>query len=125
MPALPPLVGNRCIVPDDTDVANALGAVVGQVRVSAEALVSQPVEGRLPPVGRRRRQGFPQRGRGAWRRRGERASDWSPAARGEAGTDTAEIEVSRDVNTSIVESQRMFIEAHVVAVATGRPRIAA
>ena len=42
---LPPLVGNRCVVPDDTDVANALGAVVGQVRVSAEALVSQPVEG--------------------------------------------------------------------------------
>ena len=42
---LPPLVGNECIVPEDTDVANALGAVVGQVRVSAEASVTQPVEG--------------------------------------------------------------------------------
>ena len=42
---LPPLVGNRCMVPEHTDVANALGAVVGQVRVSAEALVSQPREG--------------------------------------------------------------------------------
>ena len=42
---LPQLVGNRCIVPEHTDVANALGAVVGQVRVSAEALVSQPREG--------------------------------------------------------------------------------
>ena len=34
-----------CIVPEDTDVANALGAVVGQVSVSAEARVSQPKEG--------------------------------------------------------------------------------
>ena len=42
---LPPLVGNECVVPEDTDVANALGAVVGQVRVSAEARVSQPKEG--------------------------------------------------------------------------------
>ncbi|TIX27690.1 MAG: hydantoinase/oxoprolinase family protein, partial [Mesorhizobium sp.] len=39
------LVGNGCVVPEDTDVANALGAVVGQVRVSAEARVSQPKEG--------------------------------------------------------------------------------
>ncbi len=39
------LVGNECVVPEDTDVANALGAVVGQVRVSAEARVSQPKEG--------------------------------------------------------------------------------
>ncbi|MGQ2932185.1 MAG: hydantoinase/oxoprolinase family protein, partial [Sphingopyxis sp.] len=39
------LVGNGCIVPEDTDVANALGAVVGQVRVSVEAQVSQPREG--------------------------------------------------------------------------------
>ncbi|RVC79464.1 hydantoinase/oxoprolinase family protein, partial [Mesorhizobium sp. M4A.F.Ca.ET.022.05.2.1] len=42
---LPRLVGNGCVVPDDTDVANALGAVVGQVRVSAEARISQPKEG--------------------------------------------------------------------------------
>ncbi|MCQ6493110.1 hypothetical protein NPN24_27345, partial [Vibrio parahaemolyticus] len=42
---LPPLVGNECVVPRDTDVANALGAVVGQVRVTAEARVSQPKEG--------------------------------------------------------------------------------
>ena len=43
----------------------------------------------------------------------------------EAGTDAAEIEVTRDLKTSIIEGQRMFIEAHLVAVATGRPRIAA
>jgi hypothetical protein len=43
----------------------------------------------------------------------------------EAGTDAAEIEVTRDLKTSVIEGQRMFIEAHLVAVASGRPRIAA
>ena len=42
----------------------------------------------------------------------------------DAGTDTAEIEVATEFRVSTVESQRMFIEAHVVAVASGRPRIA-
>ena len=43
----------------------------------------------------------------------------------EAGTDTAEIDVAHDIRASVVEGQRMFIEAHIVATAAGRPRIAA
>ena len=42
-----------------------------------------------------------------------------------AGTDMAEIDLSREFRTSTVEGQRMFIEARIVAVASGRPRIAA
>ena len=42
----------------------------------------------------------------------------------DAGTDNAEIDVSTEFKVSTVEAQRMFIEAHVVAVASGRPRIA-
>ena len=68
---LPPLVGNDCVVPADADVANALGAVVGQVRVSAEAMVSQPAEGifRLS-VGDDASARFRRRGSGARRGRG-------------------------------------------------------
>jgi N-methylhydantoinase A/oxoprolinase/acetone carboxylase beta subunit len=120
---LPPLVGNECIVPEDTDVANALGAVVGQVRVSAEARVSQPKEGLFRVAS------------------GESISDFLDEAAAiaaaeaavraivagrasEAGTDNAEIEIACEFRVSTVEGQRMFIEAHVVAVASGRPRIA-
>jgi len=39
---LPRLIGNDCSIAEHADVANALGAVVGQVRMSAEARVSQP-----------------------------------------------------------------------------------
>ncbi len=120
---LPRLVGNQCVVPDDTDVANALGAIVGQVRVTAEAQVSQPKEGLFRVAV------------------GDTVRDFSDEAAAiehaevdvraivsgravDAGTDTAEIEVTRDLRTATVEGQRTFVEAHVVAVATGRPRIA-
>jgi len=121
---LPSLVGNRCLVPDDADVANALGAVVGQVRVSAEATVSQPVEGvfRLS-VGDDAPRDF---GNEMLALDEGEARVRAIASRQalEAGTDAAEIEVVRAVQASTVEGQRMFIEARLTATASGRPRIA-
>ena len=121
---LPGLVGNRCIVPEDTDVANALGAVVGQVRVSAEALVSQPKEGlfRLSAGGMMR--DFTDEN-AAVSNAEEKVRELAAERAKIAGTDMAEVAVSHDIRTSTVEGQRMFIEARIVAVATGRPRIAA
>jgi len=121
---LAPLVGNDCIVPTDTDVANALGAVVGQVRVSAEAGVSQPKEGlfRLTVGGKVR--DFTSEVEAIATADASVRVLAADGAR-EAGTDMAEIEVTHDLSTSTIEGQRMFIEARIVAVATGRPRIAA
>ncbi|ESY79543.1 hypothetical protein X740_16660 [Mesorhizobium sp. LNHC221B00] len=110
-------------MPEDTDVANALDAVVGQVRVSGEAQVSQPKEGlfRLASGGKVR--DFLDEAAAISAAEAdvraivvERAKD--------AATDSAEIEVATEYRVSTVEAQRMFIEAHVVAVASGRPRIA-
>jgi N-methylhydantoinase A/oxoprolinase/acetone carboxylase beta subunit len=120
---LPPLLGNACIVPEDTDVANALGAVVGQVRVSAEAGVSQPKEGLFRVTAGESVRDFTTEAAAMAHAEGDVRA--LAAGRAEAaGTDTAEIEVLREFRTSTVEGQRMFIEAHVVAIATGRPRIA-
>ncbi|MEQ1954115.1 hydantoinase/oxoprolinase family protein [Mesorhizobium sp. CN2-181] len=121
---LPPLIGNRCDVPVDTDVANALGAVVGQVRVSAEALVSQPKEGLFRLSAGDVMRDFTDENAAvstAEAKVRELASERAKVA----GTDMAEVAVSRDIRTSTIEGQRMFIEARIVAVATGRPRIAA
>ena len=121
---LPPLVGNDCVVPSDADVANALGAVVGQVRVSAEAMVTQPAEGifRLS-VGDDHPRDFGDEDQAL--AEGEARIRAIVAERAlAAGTDTAEIDIESDVMTSIVEGQRMFIEARLVAIASGRPRIA-
>ena len=118
------VLGTQCLVPPDTDIANALGAVAGQVRVSAEARVSRPGEDvfRLNA--------------------GETITDFVSEAEalsaaeinvramveqraGEAGADAAEIEISSDIKTATIEGSRTFIEAVVLATATGRPRIAA
>ena len=121
---LPELVGNRCIVPEHTDVANALGAVVGQVRVTAEAVVSQPKEGLFRLTSGNTVRDFPSEDAAL-----EAAETSVRAAAGDkaraAGTDAAEIELDRDIKVATIEGQRSFIEARVVAVAAGRPRIAA
>ncbi|MER9820094.1 hydantoinase/oxoprolinase family protein [Mesorhizobium sp. M0129] len=118
------LVGNDCVVPEDTDVANALGAVVGQVRVSAEAQVSQPEEGlfRLASGGKVR--DFLDEAAAIAAAEADVRAIVAERARN-AGTDCAEIDVTTEFRVSTVESQRMFLEAHVVAVASGRPRVAA
>ena len=103
--------------PSHTDVANALGAVVGQVRVTAEAVVSQPKEGLF-----RLAAGEPLRDFTDERRRWIAAPRRAcvpplPSGRVAAGTDTAEIEVDREIKVATVEGQRSFIEARIVAVA--------
>ncbi len=121
---LPALVGNRCVVPQDTDVANALGAVVGQVRVSAEALVSQPKEGLFRLSAGDLLQDFTDEAK-ALAAAEARVRELAGERAQIAGADVAEISVSQDIRSSTVEGQRMFIEARIVAVASGRPRIAA
>ncbi|RWH32603.1 MAG: hydantoinase/oxoprolinase family protein, partial [Mesorhizobium sp.] len=120
---LPPLIGNGCIVPEDTDVANALGAVVGQVRVSAEARVSQPREGLFRLASGQTVRDFTEEEKAIAAAEADVRAIVAERAKN-AGTDSAEIDVSTEFKVSTVENQRMFIEAHVVAVASGRPRIA-
>ena len=89
----------------------------------AEALVSQPKEGLFRVAAGETMQDFTDEARGARRGRGRVRATVAERALA-AGTDTAEIEVERDVRTATVEGQRSFIEARIVAVAAGRPRIA-
>jgi N-methylhydantoinase A/oxoprolinase/acetone carboxylase beta subunit len=121
---LPPIVGNECIVPPDADVANALGAVVGQVRVTAEALVSQPEEGVFRLTCGETMVDFDEE-EPAVAAAEDRARAIVAARALEAGTDNAEIDVVTEFHVSTVEGRRMFVEACIVATASGRPRIAA
>jgi N-methylhydantoinase A/oxoprolinase/acetone carboxylase beta subunit len=120
---LPELVGNRCIVPAGADVANALGAVVGQVRVTAEAVVTQPKEGLFRVAAGDAVRDFTDEEAALAAAEATVRAAAAERARA-AGGDAAEIEVSREVKAVTVEGQRSFVEARVVAVAAGRPRIA-
>jgi N-methylhydantoinase A/oxoprolinase/acetone carboxylase beta subunit len=121
---LPPLLGNECIVPGDADVANALGAVVGQVRVTAEARVSQPEEGLFRLSCGETMVDFKEE-EPAVAAAEEEVRTVAAARALEAGADNAEIGVATEFHVSTVEGRRMFVEARIVATASGRPRIAA
>lgn len=116
--------GTDCVVPQDADIANALGAVAGQVRVSAEARISRPGEdvfrlnsGELVADFVSEEEALTAAKSNVRTLVEERA--------GEAGTDAAEIEISLDIKTVTIEGSRTFIEAIVLATATGRPRVTA
>lgn len=117
------LVGNACVVPRDTDVANALGAVVGQVRVSVEARVSQPREGLFRVAAGDLIRDFANEAAALDLAEAEIRTLAAARAK-EAGAEEANIELIRDVRAATVEGQRTFIEAILIATAAGRPRIA-
>lgn len=120
---LPDLLGQDCVVPDDTDVANALGAVVGQVRVSVEIRVSQPKEGLFRAALGDRQLDFPTEHQ-ALEAAEAFARDAAAEKANEAGAQDPQIIVEHDIRAATVEGQRSFIEATVTATASGRPRIA-
>jgi len=117
------IVGNSCIVPDDTDVANALGAVVGQVRVSIEARVSQPKEGLFRISAGDDVVDFDNEA-DAMATAEARIRDMVAERAAAAGTDAADIELVKDIRAATVEGQRTFVEAILTVTAAGRPRIA-
>lgn len=122
-PAVGSMLGTECVVPTDTDVANALGAVVGQVRVSVEAHVSQPAEGVFRVMAGEVVKDLPFEEEAIAFAETVLRRQASALAL-EAGTDEAHIVVVKDISAATVEDQRKFIEAVLIATASGRPRIA-
>ncbi|SFI63795.1 N-methylhydantoinase A/oxoprolinase/acetone carboxylase, beta subunit [Phyllobacterium sp. CL33Tsu] len=116
------MLGAECVVPTDTDVANALGAVVGQVRVSVEAHVSQPAEGVFRVMAGEVLKDLPFEEDAIAFAETVLRQQVSDLAL-QAGTDEGQIVVSRNISAATVEDQRKFIEAVLIATASGRPRI--
>lgn len=117
------LVGSECMIPRDSDVANAVGAVVGHVRIAMHAVVTQPREGLFRVSMETGLQDFASEEAAMAHAEGGLA-DIAATRAGEAGADGVEVEMARDFKTATVEGQRSFVEAVVTATATGRPRLA-
>ena len=120
-PAVAGLLETQVKVPKDADVANAIGAVVGQVMMKAEFVVSQPAEGRFQVTGLD--QPFVNEAE-AMKEAETMALARARMLAQEAGAQEVEINLSRDIKRASVESRDMLVEARIVATATGRPPIA-
>ncbi len=120
-PGVAALLGVDCIVPDHAEVANAIGAAVGQVRITRQATVSQPTRGQfrvhLPGVGHDLGDLEP-------------ALDLAADLLGrqvlalvmEAGAASATIEVDIERKTASVGGRTLFVEGVVTVTGSGPPR---
>ena len=119
-PAIGDLLGTEVEVPADADVANAIGAVVGKVRVRAEVPVTAPRRG----VYRIHAGGEPET---TWEHpeAQARAEDMARAAAvtevQAAGAKEFEVEITWIEKVIEVDGRPLFVEGMAVAVAAGRP----
>ncbi|MGL4309362.1 MAG: hydantoinase/oxoprolinase family protein, partial [Paracoccaceae bacterium] len=116
-------LGARMILPEHAGVANAIGAVVGQVSMRASGTVTSPAAGlfiaHLPhgPVR------FPDRAL-AFAALRDALTDEATQRALDAGIDEPNVTQEEELREAMIEGQPMFIEARLTVTARGRPRIA-
>lgn len=116
-------LGARMILPEHAGVANAIGAVVGQVSQRATGLVSSAGEGRFTAHFATGLQIFGDRDAALAAMEAALVADASTRAR-MAGAEELRVTTTRDIREAEVEGRAMFIEATLTATASGRPRVA-
>ena len=116
-------LGCPMILPEHAGVANAIGAVAGQVSQRAVGLVSSPAEGRFVAHLADGLQAFASSDAALQALETALVADASARAR-DAGAVDLRITVERDIRQVEIEGRQMFIEARLTATASGRPRVA-
>lgn len=123
-PAIAAMLASESAIPADSDVANAIGAVVGQVRTSATVFVTMPEDGIYVLNGAGETLRFTDEEKSFSRAR-ERAIEVAMAQARLNGAVDPVIAVVEQVDAPEVEGSRKLVEARFIATASGRPRIAA
>jgi N-methylhydantoinase A/oxoprolinase/acetone carboxylase beta subunit len=120
-------VGDRLhcqmILPEHAGVANAIGAVVGQVSQRVSAIVTSPTEGRFTAHLPQGLQHFTDRDQAFATLEAALIADATARAKA-AGAEDLRIVTGRDIREAEIEGRMMFIEATLTATASGRPRVA-
>ena len=116
-------LGCEMILPEHAGVANAIGAVVGQVSQRAQGLVSSPGEGRFTAHLPEGLQTFNTRDLALDTLEAALVAEATARAHA-AGAADLRVTTTRDIREAQVEGNPMFIEATVTVTASGRPRVA-
>jgi N-methylhydantoinase A/oxoprolinase/acetone carboxylase beta subunit len=122
-PAVAALLGAENAVPEHADVANAIGAVVGRVRIARSVTITCPAEGRFRahlPGGAQDFTSF----EAARTATSVELDALTRAAAAEAGAAEVHVTLATATRDATIEGKSMLIEATVTATATGRPRLA-
>lgn len=116
-------LGCAMILPEHAGVANAIGAVAGQVSQRVQGTVSSPTEGRFIAHLATGVEVHASAEAALLALETALVTEATSRARS-AGAVDLRITVDRDVREVEIEGRRMFIEAQVTATAAGRPRVA-
>ncbi|PUB11076.1 hydantoinase/oxoprolinase N-terminal domain-containing protein [Yoonia sediminilitoris] len=113
----------RVIVPDHAGVANAVGAVVGQVSMQATGSVTSPGPGRFVAHLHSGPQGFETAQAALDAMESALRSQTNQQAQA-SGVEAPQLRAQIDIAEAQVEGQAMFVSAEIKVTASGRPRIA-
>ncbi|WP_432346129.1 hydantoinase/oxoprolinase family protein [Shinella yambaruensis] len=122
-PAIADMLGAESAIPADAGVANAVGAVVGQVRSMVTVFVTMPEEGIFIVGGTGESVRFIDEGE-AFALAKERALTAALTAARINGADEPAVTLTEEIDAPEVEGRRKLMEARFTAIASGRPRIA-
>ena len=125
-PGVTRLLETKAVIPEHAGVANAVGAVVGQVRITRDALITQPEEGRYRiflSASDSKPQDFPSLDTALGEVHTHLDNEVRHAAES-AGAGEISVKFTRADKTAEIEGKTTLIEAQVSATASGRPRIA-
>ncbi len=116
-------LGTDMHLPEHADVANAIGAVVGQVAIQAKGNVTSPGAGTYVAHLADGPQQF-STDTDALTSLEAALTQAATSKAQSAGVPSPQISIQRDVKQAKIEGNQMFISAEVTVTATGRPRIA-
>ncbi len=116
-------LGCEMILPQHAGVANAIGAVVGQISQRASATVTSPAEGRYTVHLADGLQHFTSQEAALAALEAALTADATARAR-KAGAADLRLSVTRDIREAMIEGRSMFVEARLIVTAAGRPRVA-
>ncbi len=122
-PAIAAMLGSDVSIPSDADVANAIGAVVGQVREAVTVFVTMPEEEIFIVNGAGESVRLIDEDAAFLLARERAVSQALKAVEANGAADPAVV-VHEEIDAPYVEGRRQLMEARFTAVASGRPRIA-
>ncbi len=122
-PAIAEMLGAESSIPAEAGVANAVGAIVGQVRASVTVFVTAPDEGIFIVNGAGPSSRFLDQDQ-AFASARERAQMAALASARSSGADEPALVMREEIDAPEIEGSRKLVEARFTAVASGRPRIA-
>jgi N-methylhydantoinase A/oxoprolinase/acetone carboxylase beta subunit len=123
-PAVGARLSAQTILPEFGGVANAIGAVVGQITMRTQAQITSPGEGRF----RVHHESHPKEFTDEAQAVAALEATLGAAARAaaeRAGAQGIHLDFDHDIKRATVEGRGVFVEAVITATASGRPRIAA